>query len=350
MKIDINVPSLGESISEATVSRLLRKTGEQVQINEEIIELESDKVNQLLCSPQTGRLDLFVKEGDVVKINQVLGTIEVETNPPPSSQSISQEKPPSSISMPQEKPPSSISSKIIKEEPPFPNHRKPMSLLRRTVAKRLVAVKNETAMLTTFNEVDMTTIVEIRKKEQEGFQERYGVRLGFMSFFVKATALALKAFPQVHSYIDGDDLVSFSGYDIGIAVSTDKGLVVPVVKNCDTLSFGEVEKAISTFAKKAREGKLSIDELQGGSFTITNGGTFGSLLSTPILNPPQSGILGMHAILKRPIAVEEKVVIRSMMYLAFSYDHRVIDGRDSVQFLMHIKENLESPFKLLLEL
>jgi 2-oxoglutarate dehydrogenase E2 component (dihydrolipoamide succinyltransferase) len=225
-----------------------------------------------------------------------------------------------------------------------------MSSLRRTIAQKLVEVKNTTAMLTTFNEVDMTRIIEIRTKEQADFQAKYGVKLGFMSFFIKAAAAALKAFPDVHAYIEGDDMVSFQNFDIGVAVSTEKGLMVPVVRKCDTASFGDIEKQIVSYGTKAREGGISMDDLRGGCFTITNGGTFGSLLSTPILNPPQSAILGMHAIVKRPIALNDQVVIRPMMYLALSYDHRIIDGKEAVQFLIHMKENLEDPTRLLLDL
>jgi 2-oxoglutarate dehydrogenase E2 component (dihydrolipoamide succinyltransferase) len=225
-----------------------------------------------------------------------------------------------------------------------------MSSLRRTIAERLVEVKNTTAMLTSFNEVDMTQIIDIRAKEKENFQKKYGVKLGFMSFFVKATAAALKAFPDVHAYIEGEEIVQFPNFDIGVAVSTDKGLMVPVIRGCDTASFGAIEKQIEVYASKARSGGISIDDLRGGSFTITNGGVFGSLLSTPILNPPQSAILGMHSIVKRPIALNDQVVIRPMMYLALSYDHRIIDGKEAVQFLVHIKQNLEDPSRLLLEL
>jgi 2-oxoglutarate dehydrogenase E2 component (dihydrolipoamide succinyltransferase) len=211
-------------------------------------------------------------------------------------------------------------------------------------------VKNQTAMLTTFNEVDMSNIMEIRAREKDSFQKRYGSKLGFMSFFVKASVAALKAFPDVNSFIEGDEIVTYTTYDIGVAVSTDRGLFVPVVRGCDNLTFGGIESAIETYAKKAREGSIAVDDLRGGSFTITNGGVFGSLLSTPILNPPQSAILGMHTIAKRPVVVDDEIVIRPMMYLALSYDHRIIDGKDAVQFLVHIKQDLENPARLLLEL
>lgn len=227
--------------------------------------------------------------------------------------------------------------------------RKRMSGVRRTIARRLVEAKNQTAMLTTFNEVDMTKIMEIRAKEKEQFMKKHDVKLGFMSFFVKACSSALEEFPEVNAYIEGNEIVYNPKQNIGVAVSTDKGLFVPVIRDCGTLEFHEIEKAIGDYATKAREGSLSIDTMEGGTFTITNGGTFGSLLSTPILNPPQSAILGMHAIVKRPVAIDNQVVIRPMMYLALSYDHRIVDGKDSVRFLVHIKEHLEDPAKLLLD-
>jgi 2-oxoglutarate dehydrogenase E2 component (dihydrolipoamide succinyltransferase) len=228
--------------------------------------------------------------------------------------------------------------------------RKKMTGLRKTIAARLVEVKNKTAMLTTFNEIDMTSVMAIRAKEQDGFVKRYGVKLGFMSFFVKAAVAALKAYPIINSFIEGDDVVTFDTYDIGVAVSTEKGLFVPVIRSSDVKSYAEIEQDIGIFAKKARESSISIDDLKGGSFTITNGGVFGSLLSTPILNPPQSAILGMHAIVKRPIALDDQVVVRPMMYVALSYDHRLIDGREAVLFLAHMKANLEDPARLLLDL
>lgn len=228
--------------------------------------------------------------------------------------------------------------------------RKRMSGLRKVIAQKLVEAKNTTAMLTTFNEVDMSSVMEIRSREKDNFAKKYNVKLGFMSFFVKATVAALKAYPIVHSFIEKDEIVTLDHYDIGIAVSTDRGLLVPVVKDCDQLSFGGIEQAIERFGKRAREGTISVDELKGGSFTITNGGVFGSLLSTPILNLPQSAILGMHSIVKRPVVVDDQIVIRPMMYIALSYDHRLIDGRDAVLFLVALKNTLEEPSRLLLEL
>jgi 2-oxoglutarate dehydrogenase E2 component (dihydrolipoamide succinyltransferase) len=224
-----------------------------------------------------------------------------------------------------------------------------MSGLRRTIATKLVEVKNTTAMLTTFNEIDMTQIMTIRSEEKEQFEKKYGVKLGFLSFFVRACSLALKAFPDVNAFIEGEDIVYQDSHHIGIAVSTEKGLFVPVLRGCEVLSFPQIESGVLQFAKKAREGKIGIEDLQGGTFTITNGGVFGSLLSTPILNPPQSAILGMHKIQQRPVVIDNQIVIRPMMYLALSYDHRIIDGKEAVGFLVHVKESLENPAKMLLE-
>ncbi len=349
MKIEIKVPTMGESIVEATVSRILKPSGSPVSQDEEIIELETDKVNQVLYAPQGGQLTLSVKVGDTVKMGQVLGFVDtsVQAPAPVKAAPVISTVGPSARKTPAE---AVTEIKAPSPQPEISKDRKRMSTLRRTIAKRLVEVKNSTAMLTTFNEADMSKIIEIRAREKEAFQTRYSVRLGFMSFFVKATVVALKAYPDVRSYIEGDDIVAFPNYDIGVAVSTDKGLMVPVVRSCDTASFGEIEKQIETYGKKAREGTISVDELKGGCFTITNGGVFGSLLSTPILNPPQSAILGMHTIQKRPVVFNDEVVIRPMMYLALSYDHRLIDGREAVQFLVHLKENLEDPARLLLDL
>jgi 2-oxoglutarate dehydrogenase E2 component (dihydrolipoamide succinyltransferase) len=375
VKVEIKVPAMGESVSEATISRIIKASGSVAARDEEILELETDKVNQVLYAPQAGQLSLLVKVGDTVKIGQLIGSIDTDVAAP----AVSQASPVSKVPAPLEpaKPaapvvasaPASTGPSARKMAPdviaeikapkavpvatavaPASGNRKRMSSLRRTIAQKLVEVKNTTAMLTTFNEVDMTRIIEIRTKEQADFQAKYGVKLGFMSFFIKAAAAALKVFPDVHAYIEGDDMVSFTNFDIGVAVSTEKGLMVPVVRKCDTASFGDIEKQIVYYGTKAREGGISMDDLRGGCFTITNGGTFGSLLSTPILNPPQSAILGMHAIVKRPIALNDQVVIRPMMYLALSYDHRIIDGKEAVQFLVHMKENLEDPTRLLLDL
>jgi 2-oxoglutarate dehydrogenase E2 component (dihydrolipoamide succinyltransferase) len=349
---------MGESVSEATISRIIKASGSVVRRDEEIIELETDKVNQVLYAPQAGQLSLSVKVGDTVKIGQLIGTVDTDVAAPAASEPV---KPAAAAPAPVAASAGPSARKMapdvlaeMKAPKAVPaavsGDRKRMSSLRRTIAQKLVEVKNTTAMLTTFNEVDMTKIIETRTKEQTDFQARYGVKLGFMSFFIKAAAAALKNFPAVHSYIEGDDMVAFPNFDIGVAVSTEKGLMVPVVRQCDRATFGEIEKQIVDFSKRAREGGITMDDLRGGCFTITNGGTFGSLLSTPILNPPQSAILGMHAIQKRPIALNDQVVIRPMMYLALSYDHRIIDGKEAVEFLVHMKENLEDPTRLLLDL
>jgi 2-oxoglutarate dehydrogenase E2 component (dihydrolipoamide succinyltransferase) len=370
MKIEIKIPVMGESVSEATISQILKPTGSQVKADEELLELETDKVNQVVYAPQAGQVILSVKEEDTVKVGQVIGYIDTEAQIASATPAPSPAPAPSPSPMPSgenarkmasdfvaelkapPKPPAPVSSPTPsskREEPPAGAFtRKKMSNLRKMIAQRLVDAKNNTAMLTTFNEVDMSGIMEIRAKEKEKFQNHYGVRLGLMSFFVKGVVAALKAIPEVNAYIDGDEIVTVNTYDIGVAVSTDKGLMVPVLRDCDKLNFGQIEAGIEGFAKKARDGKISVDDLRGGSFTITNGGRFGSLLSTPILNPPQSAILGMHAIVNRPIAVGNEVAIRPMMYLALSYDHRIIDGKEAVLFLVNLKENLEDPARLLL--
>jgi 2-oxoglutarate dehydrogenase E2 component (dihydrolipoamide succinyltransferase) len=362
---------VGESVTEATVSKLLKESGSYVKADEEILELETEKVNQVVYAPADGELNWNVKPEQIVRVGEVIGTVETEGKKVAEAP---KEKPKEKVETPKPAPPlpkkqegPSVRKMVPdyiaeiqkpKPVPPAqkiqemdkPQERKKMSRLRKTIADRLVAVKNQTAMLTTFNEVDMSNIMAMRAKEQDNFVKKYGIKLGFMSFFVKASVAALKAFPEVNAMIDADDIITFQTYDISIAVSTERGLMVPVVRGCDALSFGEIEKEIGDFSKKAREGTISIDDLKGGSFTITNGGVFGSLLSTPILNPPQSAILGMHSIVKRPVVVADQIVIRPMMYLALSYDHRVIDGREAVLFLVHIKENLENPSRLLLEI
>ena len=373
MKIDIKVPSVGESVVEATIGAILKPSGSSVQVDEEILELESDKVNQALMAPASGQLQLMVKTGDVVKIGQVIGSVETTSSAvsaPPSTPVLKKpETPPQKKETPT--PPQPAVRKTIDAafaaspapptppaaaEPPSPPRmvgretRKKMTKLRRVIAERLVQVKNQTAMLTTFNEIDMSSVIDVREKTQKNFQEKYGVKLGFMSFFIKAAVAALQEFPDINARIDGEDIVYHHYFNISCAVSTDKGLMVPVIRDADQLSYAQVEKKLKELAEKARSGVLSVDDLQGGTFTLTNAGLFGSLLSTPILNPPQSGILGMHNILKRPIAVGEEVVIRPMMYVALSYDHRIVDGKEAVLFLMHMKKNLEDPTRLLLEL
>lgn len=367
MKAEIKVPVMGESVSEATISVFLAPQGSYVTSGQEILELETDKVNQVLYAPAAGSLSLAVEVGKVVKVGDVIGFVDTDAKvvepAPKKEKPVSPPPPPSpSTGKGARKTADDFIQNMEKKEPvsPEPPHkviqdgpqmsRKKMTGLRKTIAARLVEVKNKTAMLTTFNEIDMTSVMGIRAKEQDGFVKRYGVKLGFMSFFVKAAVAALKAYPIINSFIEGEDVVTFDTYDIGVAVSTEKGLFVPVIRASDIKSYAEIEQDIGAFAKKAREGGISIDDLKGGSFTITNGGVFGSLLSTPILNPPQSAILGMHAIVKRPIAVDDQPAVRPMMYVALSYDHRIIDGREAVLFLAHIKANLEDPTRLLLDL
>lgn len=372
-KVDIQVPTIGESITEGTVSTILKSVGSIVQADEEIFELETDKVNQAVYSPASGKLSLSVKEGDTVQVGQVVGFIDTESKDvspptiPKKPTPLRQEKKPLqntqgariSIeeSLSEKRPPSQDVSSEQKNAPPASpkkeggkESRKKMSKLRRVISERLVSVKNETAMLTTFNELDMTAVMNVRSKEQDSFQKKHGVKLGFMSFFVKACVAALQEIPEINARIEGDEIVYQHDYDIGIAVGTDKGLMVPILRNADRLSSAEIEKQLKEYAEKARANAISIQDLQGGTFTITNGGVYGSMLSTPILNPPQSAILGMHNIVKRAVVVDDQIVIRPIMYLALSYDHRIVDGKDSIAFLMHIKKNLEEPTRLLLDL
>jgi 2-oxoglutarate dehydrogenase E2 component (dihydrolipoamide succinyltransferase) len=393
MKVEIKIPAMGESVTEAIISNIIKASGSMVKADEEILELETDKVNQILYAPQAGQVTFTVQLHDTVKVGQVIGFVDTDVKataapvatapkaaepkhaeaskppaPAPAKAAPEMPKQPDAFAVRKMAPefiasltePEKVMPAPTSQTSPAPSKptmafpasatRKRMSNLRKVIAQRLVEAKNSTAMLTTFNEVDLSKVIEIRTKEKEAFQERYGVKLGFMSFFTKAVVAALKANPAVNGMIDGDDIVTFNTYDIGIAVSTDKGLFVPVIKNCDTLSFGGIEAAIGTYAKKAREGKIAVDDMRGGSFTISNAGSFGSLLSTPILNPPQSAVLGMHNILKRPVVVNDEIVIRPMMYIALSYDHRIIDGKEAVLFLVHIKESLEDPARLLLDL
>lgn len=393
MKEEIKVPPMGESITEATVGTLIKQPGSSVQVDDEILELETDKVNQVLYAKSSGVLRLQVKPGDVVKIGQVIGEIDLSgkkpSEPAPEPQPQGQPKaepepvekqqpiqgqagirlgkeafladiqkttpptPPPAPVEKSEKAEVSPAQPTLKEAPVSVGGeretRRKMSKIRKVIASRLVEAQQTTAMLTTFNEIDFSAILDLREKYKEFFLKKHGVKLGFMSFFVKAVVSALKEIPDLNSYISQDDIVHREYYDIGIAVGTERGLVVPVVRDCDKLSFAQVEKEIEEYAKKAREGRLAIDDLQGGGFTITNGGVYGSLLSTPILNPPQSGILGMHKIEKRAVVVDDQIVIKPMMYVALSYDHRIVDGKEAVTFLVHIKNALEDPSRLLLE-
>ncbi|MDB2614218.1 dihydrolipoyllysine-residue succinyltransferase [Chlamydiales bacterium] len=351
---EVKIPSMGESITEATVSEIIKESGSLVRIDDEILELETDKVNQVIYATETGVLTLKVAPDETVTIGQVIATIEPKdikeekkevllktpVTPKPSKEGIRKTK---------EHFIASIGEK--KEIPSSRDEtRKKLPRIRQVIGERLLNAVKTTAMLTTFNEVDMSQVMAIRSKNKNDFIERHGVKLGFMSFFVKAVVSALYAYPSFNTYIDGDELVQRHYLDIGIAVGTEKGLVVPVVKNSDKLSFAGIEKEIIKYAKRAHEGKLAADDLTGGCFTITNGGTYGSMLSTPILNPPQCGILGMHNIVQRPVVVDGQIVIRPIMYLALSYDHRVVDGKEAVSFLVHIKNELEDPSRLILDI
>ena len=427
MSEKILVPVLGESITEATVSKWLKKEGDLVEADEPIVELETDKVNLEVPSPVSGVLSkINSKDGSTVEVGSVLGSVsgngsaennisEIKnTNPKTDENNVVK------LETPRNEPEIFDQKKPLKDEPlilkdevkkdneidnleanqslspavrkivtenkidiksvkgsgkdgrvlkgdlislmgsnPPPSERKikygqeeriKMTRLRQTIAKRLKQAQENAALLTTFNEVDMTNIMEMRKENQDDFQSRYGVKLGLMSFFVKASVVALKNFPAVNAEIDQDEIIYKNYYNISFAVGTEKGLVVPVLKDADELSFAEIEKNIKEITEKAREGKLAIEDLQGGTFTISNGGVYGSMLSTPILNLPQSGVLGMHNIVERPVVFNNEIMVRPIMYLALSYDHRIIDGKDSVSFLKMIKENLEDPRRLFLDI
>jgi len=427
MSEKILVPVLGESITEATIAKWLKKEGETVEADEPIVELETDKVNLEVPSPIDGILsEINSKDGDTVEVGALLGSVsqnglqKVKNN---ESNIINQQESASNVvnldiekkepKIFEEKKPSeetpliltneiqekNTTSKIKQNEilspavrkivvenkidlekvsgsgkdgrilkgdlismmgtNPQPSERKikygqeeriKMTRLRQTIAKRLKQAQENAALLTTFNEVDMTSIMEMRKENQEDFKNRYGIKLGFMSFFVKACVAALKVFPSVNAEINGDEIIYKNYYNISFAVGTERGLVVPVLRDTDELSFADIEKNIKIISEKARDGKLTIEDLQGGTFTISNGGVYGSMLSTPILNLPQSGVLGMHNIVERPIVVEGEIKIRPIMYLALSYDHRIIDGKESVSFLKMVKENLEDPRRLFLKI
>ena len=434
MSEEIVVPVLGESITEATVSKWLKKSGDSVKADEPIVELETDKVNLEVPSPVSGVLsNIKTKEGETVKVGALLGVVtEGENTETKKIEKIKPEnqtkKEPKEIEEKKsnvvnfektistepkifeeknaeapliltdevkkaEQPKTSVNlnlspavRKIVEEKKidiskvqgtgkegrilkgdlinlmsskPSPNQRKvekgqeervKMTRLRQTIAKRLKEAQNSAAMLTTFNEVDMSAIIQMRKDNQDDFQKAFGIKLGFMSFFVKACVLGLKLYPSINAEVDNDHIVYKNYYNISFAVGTDRGLVVPVLRDADELSFADIEKNIKTISEKARDGNLTIEDLQGGTFTISNGGVYGSMLSTPILNPPQSGVLGMHNIIERPIAVNGQIEIRPVMYLALSYDHRIIDGKDSVSFLKTVKENLEDPRRLFLNI
>jgi 2-oxoglutarate dehydrogenase E2 component (dihydrolipoamide succinyltransferase) len=402
--VDVKVPSVGESISEVTIASWLKKDGDIVKLDEAICSIESDKATLEISAPKAGKLKILVKEGETVAIGTKVAEVD-ETATVPASSAPAAEAPktaaaaapaasgdknfpsPAAAKILAEKgvdagsvqgsgkdgritkgdalsaqassakatPASDSSLKSLAHETMASSFsrevkREKMSGLRKTIANRLVTAKNTTAMLTTFNEVDMSAVMEIRKKYKDAFKEKHGVGLGFMSFFTKACTNALKQYPAVNAMIDGTDMIFHNYADIGVAVSTPRGLVVPVIRNAESMGLAGIESKIIELAGRARDGKLSIDEMQNGTFTITNGGIFGSMLSTPIINIPQSAILGMHNIVERPVAVNGQVVIRPIMYLALSYDHRIIDGRESVSFLKSVKEQLEDPSRMLLDL
>ena len=425
MSEKILVPVLGESITEATVAKWLKKEGDTVVADEAIVELETDKVNLEVPSPIDGVLsEINSKDGETVEVGALLGMISQNGAQPSEKKIITKIEPkktennvvnleikkeaPKVLKEPEEEEPLVLTNEVKEEktnssnnnneilspavrkivvenkidlkkvsgsgkegrvlkgdlismmgENPQPSERKikygqeeriKMSRLRQTIAKRLKQAQENAALLTTFNEVDMTGIMEMRKENQEDFQSRYGIKLGFMSFFVKACVAALKTFPSVNAEIDGDEIIYKNYYNMSFAVGTEKGLVVPVLRDADQLSFADIEKNIKTISEKARDGKITIEDLQGGTFTISNGGVYGSMLSTPILNLPQSGVLGMHNIVERPMVVDGEIKIRPIMYLALSYDHRIIDGKESVSFLKMVKENLEDPRRLFLNI
>ena len=404
MSSPILVPTLGESVTEATVAKWLKKSGDKVNEDEPLVELETDKVSVEVTSPSSGFLSLIsIKEGETVEVGTKLGEIgEAVTNKNQVSQEVKsevkiqkkdaivekkdEESKVVQLNIEKKAEPSPSAKRIIAEnniditnihgtgrrgqilksdliglmglspgvdkkfQDKGPEERVRMSRLRATIAKRLKEAQNTAAMLTTFNEVDMSMIMQMRKDNKDEFQKIYNVKLGFMSFFVKACVNALQTFPAVNAEIQGEELVYKNYYNIGVAVGTEKGLVVPVVRSADQMSFAQIEKEIIKLGGKAKEGQLTIDDLQGGTFTITNGGIYGSMLSTPILNPPQSGVLGMHNIVQRPMVIDGKIEIRPMMYLALSYDHRIIDGKEAVSFLVRVKEILEDPRRLFLDL
>jgi 2-oxoglutarate dehydrogenase E2 component (dihydrolipoamide succinyltransferase) len=385
MAVEIKVPPLGESVTEATIAKWHKKQGDYVKNDELLVELETDKVTLEVNAPQAGTLQtISVQEGDTVQVNALLAVLTEGGTAPAVATSVETAKQAAPKAPPATSIPSPAASKMIKESALNSQNINPtgkdgritkgdvinalattptqaivaqnriervrMSRLRKRIAERLKESQNTAAILTTFNEVDMSAVMNLRNRYKDSFEKKHQVKLGFMSFFVKAAVNALQEIPSVNAEIDGDDIVYKNFYDIGVAVGTEQGLVVPVLRNADQLSFAEIEKTIAGLGKKARDGKLSIEDLSGGTFSISNGGIYGSLLSTPIINPPQSGILGMHKIQERPVVIEGKIEVRPMMYLALSYDHRIIDGKEAVTFLIRIKEAIESPERLLLDM
>lgn len=365
--VEIVVPAAGESITSANVAAWRKKDGDFCEKGEILVTLETDKVSNELEAPVAGTLQILVPEGEEVSIGKVIGLItagQASAAPAPKPAPAPAPAPvaapvatpvPQSVSESRPKPDLSVLSTPKAAATPATvvadgrTTRRKMSMLRRKIATHLVNAQQTAAILTTFNEVDMTAVMELRKGVQDDFLKKHGVKLGFMSFFVKAVAQALKDVPSINGRIEGTDIIENHFYDIGVAIGTEKGLIVPVLRDCDKKSFAQIEQDILDYAAKGKAGKIAIEDLQGGVFTISNGGTYGSLLSTPILNPPQSGILGMHTIQQRPVALNGQVVIRPMMYLAMSYDHRLVDGKEAVTFLIRIKECLEAPHRLMLE-
>jgi 2-oxoglutarate dehydrogenase E2 component (dihydrolipoamide succinyltransferase) len=376
MPVELTIPSVGESITEVQIAEWLKSEGDLVKKDENVAVIDSEKTTFELPAPEDGRLKILHKAGETVKIGAVVGQIDTNGEPSNADAGKKQEEtkpvtpaPKKEAAKPSETKPK-VEAKTEKpaektvQKPaapsaapapksPYAGGREqevvPMTMLRKTAAKRLAEAKQQMAMLTTFNEVDMSAIQALRAAHQDSFEKRYQVKLGFMSFFVKAVIDGLKQFPQLNAEIRDTDIVYHNYFDIGVAIASERGLVVPVLRNAERLSFAEIEKAIGDFAKRSKEGKLKPDELEGGTFTITNGGVFGSLLSTPIINPPQTGILGMHSIQERPIAVNGQVVVRPMMYTALTYDHRIVDGREAVLFLRRVKEGIENPARMLIE-
>jgi 2-oxoglutarate dehydrogenase E2 component (dihydrolipoamide succinyltransferase) len=353
--VDILVPAAGESITSANVAEWKKKDGDQVEKGEILVTLETDKVSNELEAPVSGTLDILVPEGEEVAIGKLIARITPGSAPAKAQAPAAPAAPARAPEPARQKPDLSVVSAPREAEKPAVSRegrtsRKKMSMLRRKIATHLVNAQQTAAILTTFNEVDMTSVMELRKSVQDDFVKKHGVKLGFMSFFVKAVTQALKDVPSINGRIDGTDVIENHFYDIGVAIGTEKGLIVPVLRDCDEKSFAAVEQEIIDYANKGKAGKITIEDLSGGVFTISNGGVYGSLLSTPILNPPQSGILGMHTIQQRPVALNGQVVIRPMMYLALSYDHRLVDGKEAVTFLIRIKDLLEAPHRLLLEM
>jgi len=368
MSVPVLVPAVGESISSGVLSAWHKKDGDHVSVGELLFTLDTDKVSSEVTALEAGVLKITVAEGAEVPIGSAVGEIDTAAAAPAAAEKLEAgssklgkdkeeaKKPaPSSEVTAPKNPPAPPSAPAPSSQLPTPTRpegrvsRRKLTPLRRKIAMQLVNAQQTAAILTTFNEVDMSAVMSLRKDVQEGFQAKHGVKLGFMSFFIKATVEALQAVPQINAQLEGDELIENHYYDIGVAVGTEKGLVVPVIRGCETLSLAGLEKELLGYAVKAREGKIGLSDLQGGCFTISNGGVYGSLLSTPILNPPQSGILGMHKIQERPVAIDGKVEIRPMMYLALSYDHRVVDGKEAVTFLIKIKEALENPVRLFLD-